>query len=202
MVQVYGLGVEAAVFERDWKAPGDGLLTYDDVNQREWLDLSVSALSQFSAPRLDNALAELAPGGIFDGFTWAQSGDVRILAASGGIDLSSSELALNQSPTTRLIDLISPTLEGNGVLRSVGLINEPQTSHPSVPPFDGAAFLVNFNPTSGGGYAGLFFSLSDDLLRPASNGLMLFRNIPEPSSFGLLIVEICVVILSARQRSR
>ena len=29
----------AAVFERDWKTPGDGLLTYDDVNRREWLDL-------------------------------------------------------------------------------------------------------------------------------------------------------------------
>ena len=34
---------QAAVFERDWLAPGDGLLTYDDVNKREWLDLSVSA---------------------------------------------------------------------------------------------------------------------------------------------------------------
>ena len=28
-----------AVFERDWKTPGDGLLTYDDVNRRVWLDL-------------------------------------------------------------------------------------------------------------------------------------------------------------------
>jgi hypothetical protein len=30
----------AAVIQHDWKTPGDGLLTYDDVNQREWLDLS------------------------------------------------------------------------------------------------------------------------------------------------------------------
>ena len=25
------------VISRDWKTPGDGLLTYDDVNKREWL---------------------------------------------------------------------------------------------------------------------------------------------------------------------
>jgi hypothetical protein len=36
---------EAAVFERDWKTPGDGLLTYDDVNRRVWLDLSETLLS-------------------------------------------------------------------------------------------------------------------------------------------------------------
>lgn len=30
----------AAVMEVDWKTPGDGLLTYDTVNKRKWLDLS------------------------------------------------------------------------------------------------------------------------------------------------------------------
>jgi hypothetical protein len=44
----------AGVFSRDWKTPGDGLLTYDDVNQREWLDLSVSRLDQFPVPRFEN----------------------------------------------------------------------------------------------------------------------------------------------------
>jgi len=37
----------AAVSDRDWMAPGDGLLTYDDVNQREWLDLSETILEKF-----------------------------------------------------------------------------------------------------------------------------------------------------------
>jgi len=50
---------QAAVFERDWKEPGDGLLTYDDVNQREWLDVPLSLLVHFPSPRLDTALAEL-----------------------------------------------------------------------------------------------------------------------------------------------
>ena len=34
----------AEVFERDWKTPGDGLLTYDDVNRQEWLDLTETQL--------------------------------------------------------------------------------------------------------------------------------------------------------------
>jgi len=29
-----------AVISRDWKTPGDGLLTYDTVSGREWLDLT------------------------------------------------------------------------------------------------------------------------------------------------------------------
>lgn len=33
----------AGVVSRDLFEPGDGLLTYDDVNQREWLDFSVTA---------------------------------------------------------------------------------------------------------------------------------------------------------------
>lgn len=37
----------AAVIERDWQTPGDGLLTYDNVSQPEWLDLSQTLLSQF-----------------------------------------------------------------------------------------------------------------------------------------------------------
>jgi hypothetical protein len=35
------------VISRGWKTPRDGLLTYDDVNRREWLDLTESVLSQF-----------------------------------------------------------------------------------------------------------------------------------------------------------
>jgi hypothetical protein len=77
---------DAAIFQRDWKAPGDGLLTYDDVNQRVWLDVTESQLSKFPEPRLDNALAELAPGGMFNGFTFAKRNDVFALAQSAGID--------------------------------------------------------------------------------------------------------------------
>ena len=76
----------AAVFERDWQSPGDGLLTYDDVNRREWLDLSVSRLDQFPEPRLENAVAEIAPDGLFEGFKWAKRHHVISFAESAGID--------------------------------------------------------------------------------------------------------------------
>lgn len=33
---------DATVLERDWKNRGDGLLVFDDVNNREWLDLTVT----------------------------------------------------------------------------------------------------------------------------------------------------------------
>ena len=62
--------------------PGDGLLTYDDVNHREWLDLTVSALSQFGGSvtdRIQRARAELQPGGLFEGFTGANSLDIAAL---------------------------------------------------------------------------------------------------------------------------
>jgi hypothetical protein len=38
---VLGISLEAraGIIARDLEAPGDGLITYDTVNQREWLDL-------------------------------------------------------------------------------------------------------------------------------------------------------------------
>jgi hypothetical protein len=69
---VFVYSANAAVFERDWQTPDDGLLTYDDVNRREWLDVSQSLLIQFPGSTLEqryqSALAELAPGGMFEGF--------------------------------------------------------------------------------------------------------------------------------------
>ncbi len=155
------------------------------------------ASDQFPQPRLENAIAEIAPGGMFEGFTWAKEQDVRAFAESAGIHTSVSDITINQVPITGLIQLLEPTLQSSGVLRSIGLIDEIQTSHPSLPPFDGAGFLLNFNPTTGGGYAGLFFHLSDDLLRPSSNGLMLYRVVPEPATAVLLLAS-TFLLLSSR----
>lgn len=189
----------AAVFSRDWKTPGDGLLTYDDVNQREWLDLSQSRLSQFPVARLQNAISQLAPGGLFEGFTWASQQDVRDLAASSGVDVTTSSIAVNQAPVTNLIGLLSPTLQSSGVLRSIGLTIDPQTN-PSLPPYTGAALLLNFNPSTGGGYAEFRSLLPDDLLTPTSNGLMLFRAVPEPSTSIIVAISIFATAFLRRKR--
>jgi hypothetical protein len=185
--------VGAAVFERDWQSPGDGLLTYDDVHRREWLDLSVSRLSQFPEPRFENAIAEIASGGLFEGFTWAKSRAVRQLAVSGGIDISTTDVAINGVPTDAMIDLLGPTAEFLPNRRSIGFINEAQTVHPGVPPYDGAAFIKQ-------GFAGVFFHLPDDLLRFTSNGLMLYRPVPEPGSISLLALAIYACLITLRER--
>jgi hypothetical protein len=180
--------VSAAVVERDWKMPGDGLLTYDDVNRREWLDLSVSALNQFSAPRLENAVAEIAPGGLFDGFVWATRADVIGLAESAGITTSTFDFGLNELPTHNLIDLLSATPPFTvNILDSLGFIDESIGS----PPFAkqvGADFFVR--PSIGliDEKAGLLISSSNDFLAYDAVGVLLYRSVPEPSSIILTLI--------------
>ena len=110
----------AAVIERDWLEHGDGLLTFDTVNQREWLDLTQSLMidvGQFDSEgnftfdyRLD-VLDELEPGGRFEGFVAATAADVTALAESAGIDTSTTlDFASNAAATAQLINLIGPTL--------------------------------------------------------------------------------------------
>lgn len=179
----------AAVFGRDWQTTGDGLLTYDDVNRREWLDLSVSRLDQFPEPRLENAIAQIAPGGIFEEFAWAKREDVRSFAESAGIDTSTSDITVNDVTTREVIGLLGPTSQSTHGLRSIGLIDELQTRYPNLPPYDGAAFLINY-----GGFAGVFLSLPDDLLTPNSNGLMLYRVVPEPSLAVQLFIAVFLLL--------
>lgn len=195
----------AAVFERDWKTPGDGLLTYDDVNKRVWLDLSVSRLDQFPEPRLQNAIAQIAPGGLFEGFTWSSRSEVIELAHSAAIDTGTSEPAINQTPTEALMTLLGTTFEGNGPsirrLESVAFIDEVQTVL-GQPRQVGSIFIIHVGPT-GGGQAGLSFGTVNDVLFRDSTGLMLYRQVPEPSSTGLVAVLLLILsrcrVISARR---
>ena len=185
----------AAVFERDWKASGDGLLTYDDVNRREWLDLSESLLSHFAGPQLDNALAEIRPGGLFDGFTWATKADVTALSQSAGIDTSSFDYSTNHVATSRLIELLGANYQySDSVLTEtssrgfVQPINPSDALPPPVPPSsDGAFFDVRFFTTTGQGvWAGVGIGRGDDFFEiggsrnPSYVSLMLSRAVPEP----------------------
>jgi hypothetical protein len=138
---VYGLffsilfasSASAAVISRDWKTPDDGLLTYDTVNKREWLDLTETILARFSGSILDekyqSLLTETFTGGLFEGFKVAERSDVIALAESAGIDTSTTEFSVNQSSTLSLITLLEPTLaSSSNIMRSVGVIDELDTS--------------------------------------------------------------------------
>ena len=188
----------AAVFERDWKMPGDGLLTYDDVNQREWLDLPVSLLSQFPTPRYENAVAETAPGGVFEGFTLAKSPDVIALAESAGIDMSTIEYEVNGETISRLVGLLGPTIGSlPGFARSQGFLDERALPFPGAPSTTPVAAIFHHDPPDD---ARLLFTASEDLLAVQSAGLMLYRVIPEPNTICLIALMGLIVAATRMHR--
>lgn len=176
---------QAAVFERDWQAPGDGLLTYDNINQREWLDLTESRLSRFGPivpefPQLgiesqyQNALAETLPGGMFEGFTVAKRSDVITLAESAGIDTNTLDFATNQAAASELIDLVGVNNTSGSVRQtSWGMIDEFASDI-------GWRVSVRID-VAVDDEAGLSVFLGE----PARTGVWLFRAVPEPSTFAL-----------------
>ena len=182
---------DAAVFERDWQAPGDGLLTFDDVNKREWLDLSQTLLSDqfpggppvFPGPRerrYQYVAGQTGPGGLFEGFTVAKSQDAAALANSAGIAHTTFDFAANAAPTSVLIQLLGSTHEfsATGSKLAIGLIDELDVRFSRL----SANYFVY--PTSGAnGQAGLRLGQSHtEFIAPP--GVMLYRNaVPEPSTW-------------------
>ena len=186
----------AAVFERDWKTPGDGLLTYDDVNRREWLDVPVTM--GLSIPRYENVVAELGPGGAFDGFVVASSSDAIALARSAGIDTSTLDFFTNESATSRLIQLLQPTF---GTNYSIGYLDELSTN-----PFFPGRLAAVFERRENSMRAGLSLSTtgSNDIVRPITTGVLIYRHaIPEPATFTLCLGSVSVLAgMSIRMRRR
>jgi hypothetical protein len=187
--------IHAAVISHDWKTPGDGLLTYDTVNNREWLDLSQTLLSdQFpgsgSTPleiresRYQYVVSQTAPGGLFEGFTVAQSADAIALAQSAGIDTSTLS-SVNVTPLAALGNLLGFTIHFvNGNKLSVGLIDELYTGLSVLRLGAEYTLLERFANIAGLriGYGHIEFS--------APPGVMLYRGIPEPITLNLLAVLI------------
>jgi hypothetical protein len=196
VIALWPLPGSGAVISRDWKFPGDGLLTYDDVNQREWLDLSQTLLSvQFPGNTRDEryqyVVGQLGPNGLFAGFDVAKSQDVVKLAQSAGIDTSTFDSNLNALPTLALGDLLSFTavFAATGSKFSVGLIDEFET-----PPDSGQfGSKIGVSVTS---QAGLRITSSDDLLVSPPPGVMLFRPVPEPAACKLLVIALAATIIN------
>jgi hypothetical protein len=194
----------AAVFERDWKTLGDGLLTYDDVNQRDWLDLSESLLSKFSGATLEDryqdVITELAPNGMFEGFTVAKRADVSALGLSAGIDLTTDDYPTNHAPMMQLLDLIGPTIVFNDVhdtMRAQGFLGEIFVGH--ITRRWGSVLLLE-KPDIVDGAAGMFFSAAFEPEFPSLFGIMLYRNVPEPASHVVVLVGCAAAVMSRRTR--
>lgn len=175
----------AGVISHDWKSPGDGLLTYDDVNQREWLDLSQTLLSsQFPGAdreaKFQFVMDQTGGGGLFDGFSIAQSSDVVALVESAGIDSSTQSYAINAAPTLALGALLTFTIEAmNGNRAVVGIVDGIDS--------DSLVRTTAFLRTSFASQAGLSFGTPHTEFNEPP-GVMLYRKVPEPAGIALLAV--------------
>lgn len=74
---VFSTGVNAAVVEADYQSPGDGLITLDVDNGREWLDVTATV-----GVSVNQAVSIYAP----EGFRLATTEEVIALFVSAGID--------------------------------------------------------------------------------------------------------------------
>lgn len=196
----------AAIISRDWKAPGDGLLTYDDVNRREWLDVSESSIARFSTSNVtDVAIADaklqLLPGGVFEGFTLATRVDVEQLIASAGIDVSSASSSRDSADEMRnLLNLMrsqQTPIEPSGSGQIIGVIDEQVIPANE---FQNTNVAASIGVTTGSFPAQFGFGNSGDSYRvrgvQTGTKMMLYRAaVPEPST--MIVVEILVGVLIA-----
>jgi hypothetical protein len=199
---------DAAVFERDWKAPGDGLLTYDDVNQREWLDLSETLLERFPGENIEaryqNAISELQPGGMFETFTVAKRADVIALAEHAGITTMTDDFNVNGTSTRNLISLLGATRTTSvGRIQSRGFLDEIWGFFEDQPVRIEAA--LDYRPPdlsmSFEGDAGLRYG-PGDFTSPMTTGILLYRVVPEPSTCVLAVVVFASAgLMNTRRRS-
>jgi len=191
---IFASSLHAAVMERDWKMLGDGLLTFDDVNNREWLDLSQSIRVQFGGTtgeeNFQNTIAQLEPGGLFEEFTWAGPDDVRGFAQSAGIVTTTLDFDTNVEPVTELINLIGSTVPSTPIF-SVGFVNDRQTAV--------FQYFQSQDPI-----AGLLLGPGSGALgRPATSGLMLYRNaVPEPSTAAYFAAVLSGTVAASRSTLR
>ena len=176
--------LSAAVIERDWLAPGDGLLTYDTVNNREWLDLTETILAQFGGGPSpislvtlhQNVVSQTGSGGQFEGFVVATESDVADLAASSGIDLNTLDFNTNEAASLELINLLGVTAPTGLTLESVGIF----------PTSGSGPLLLSISRRVSSLQAGLvtfpLSSFAGD--RPSREiGVYLYRNaVPEPAT--------------------
>lgn len=109
---LWGYMAHAVVIDQDWKTPGDANALYDTETGMRWLDLSMTAdLSH------DRVVANLGPGGRFNGFRLATQAEVLVLWANAGIFNTERVWVTYQYPTVNdLVNRLGPTtmVEGGG----------------------------------------------------------------------------------------
>ena len=182
--------VAAGVIERDWLAPGDGLITFDTVNQREWLDLTVT-----QGESLEGVASELLPGGRYHGFVHAETQDVIDLAASAGVNVDC--IPRFEDEPLGLQNLVGITDHGSFLFIWSGGVSLAS---------DGTGYnQVVFYSHDDGPCMNL--NVDDYLVDPSipddSRGMWLYRPVPEPSGLeSMTLVVVFAITLLARSRRK
>jgi hypothetical protein len=205
----------AGVIARDLAAPGDGLLTYDTINRRDWLDLPMTA-----GVSLAEVLAEIEPGGRLEGFRFAKLADVSALAASAEVGWTTFQIPFDPAPkAAELVELLGWVVSGGGVVPdlkiAMGLIAADKAE--VFPTFDDTNFYVvsiqepsvagqfprpGYTPVSRGGvftsgpFPGSAVGVGE--IGP----FWLYRNVPEPGVALLVATPLTGLICARRNRSR
>jgi hypothetical protein len=192
----------ATVQERDWRTPGDRLLTYDELNQREWLDLTQSRLAIFPGDayeeRYQQLLLELAPGGHFGGFVVAKDTDLYELAASAGI-AAVGDIG-NEQATRELIRLVGASYSNPRNMRQwpYGLLDGAFFNN--VGQFREAGVLTTGSRSAGVNISGVGMFVRSELGNPETMGVWLFRAVPEPSTRWPTMIVAVALSFAGRHR--
>jgi hypothetical protein len=184
----------ATLVSRDWKASGDGLLTFDPTTNFEWLDISQTLLNQFPGAndeaRYQQVVAATALGGTFEGFRVAKTPDVLGLLASAGIVPEGMvvDRFANEVPASVLIALVGNNhtpASGGGRGGISAYIDERQGA------LRFGLLLTQATELTFGGRPYAFATVPSGKLAGApANGVLLLREVPEPTGW-LLLVAVC-----------
>lgn len=202
----------ASVTEVDWNAAGDKLITRDTVNQRDWLDLTVTrGLS------VDDAAAMTAPGQAYAGFRVARLNELfglygqavgPVQPASNGNTPITEFTPEERAAQRRFVDMIGVTMQYEfpgfgtrydaiGILRTSAGTGDPNLLA------GGLFFYFASEPLSyswfNDGYAGPGYADS-------STGVYLVRDlgnpggVPEPATWAMLVSGFGLVGAAVRRR--
>jgi hypothetical protein len=198
----------AAVVAADWKMAGDGLVTRDVTNGREWLDLT-----QTTGLTVGQAIAQTGAGARLESWRLANMDELFSLYASavGPVTPSSNGNTpiSNFSPAElsslrNLVDLIGVTFTLPGRNDSIGLIGH-SAAQASEPNQAAGYFFYQLDGTGGFAWFNEGFTLPS--YSDSSTGVYLIRNIagnavPEPASWMMMISGFGLLGAAARRHRR
>jgi hypothetical protein len=191
----------AAIIERDFYSAGDGLLTYDTVNQREWLD--VIATYGITQPQLDDLLI---PDGPLAGFELGSFDDVKALLVSAGFDPLQIPGDQDFETAVSFIETVSGIRAGVGIL-GVTYYTSARIQNPTPSDSEDTVDVYAFGSESIPGalnrlpYATNMAVIDNTPFQAPALGYWVYREVaPEPGTIASGTTALAAVALSFRRR--